>query len=416
MKHPNQNRYPSKPGQQGSKQGPYKKWNYGQQNNRQTRDSSVEIRSEWKVVESFTFQQLNKMSTDIEEAGDVVTCGTLEFYDKTFDKITTKTEVPLEKFNRQFNNVTTTNDPVIQEVAKSQGNVFATDSILAFLMTCTRSIYSWDIIIRRVGSKLFFDWRDSSQFELMTVNETAHEPPQETGDINSASNLMEEATEVNKNFSQQVLSTGDKIVFQKPNPFPSQSSDEIAPVGYRYRKWKIGENITLIARCELDAVTKTKDENTYILIRALNEFDPKVSGIDWRQKLDTQRGTVLATELKNNSFKLARWTAQAILGGADQIKLGYVSRINPRDNHSHVILGVHPYKPRDFAAQINLTEKNAWGILKLIIDHAMKLPEGKYILLRDPNKPIIRLYEVPEDAFDENAEEEQTNELANEDD
>jgi len=39
------------------------------------------------------------------------------------------------------------------------GNVFATDIILATLMTCTRSVNSWDIIARRIGNKLFFDKR-----------------------------------------------------------------------------------------------------------------------------------------------------------------------------------------------------------------------------------------------------------------
>lgn len=36
----------------------------------------------------------------------------------------------------------------------------------------------------------------------------------------------------------------------------------------------------------------------------------------------SQRGAILATELKNNSAKLAKWTAQAILAGSDQMKIG----------------------------------------------------------------------------------------------
>lgn len=64
-----------------------------------------------------------------------------------------------------------------------------------------------------------------------------------------------------------------------------------------------------------------------------------MAGVDWRQKLETQRGAVLATELKNNANKLAKWTAAALVAGADMIKLGYVSRSHPRDNHNHLILG-----------------------------------------------------------------------------
>ena len=51
-------------------------------------------------------------------------------------------------------------------------------------------------------------------------------------------------------------------------------------------------------------------------------FQKISGGIDWRQKLDSQRGAVLANELKNNSCKLAKWTVQAILAHSDQMKFG----------------------------------------------------------------------------------------------
>ena len=48
-----------------------------------------------------------------------------------------------------------------------------------------------------------------------------------------------------------------------------------------------------------------------LTIKALNEWDSSVSGgVDWRGKLDSQKGAVLATEMKNNSCKLAKWTCQ----------------------------------------------------------------------------------------------------------
>ncbi len=50
------------------------------------------------------------------------------------------------------------------KLAKKKGNVFATDAILATMMCCTRSSYSWDIIVQKVGKKLFFDKRDDSEF------------------------------------------------------------------------------------------------------------------------------------------------------------------------------------------------------------------------------------------------------------
>jgi hypothetical protein len=42
--------------------------------------------------------------------------------------------------------------------------IFATDTILAHLMTCTRSVNPWDIVVTKAGSKLFFDKRDNSTF------------------------------------------------------------------------------------------------------------------------------------------------------------------------------------------------------------------------------------------------------------
>ena len=154
---------------------------------------------------------------------------------------------------------------------------------------------------------------------------------------------------------------------------------------------------------ELDGVMKGKqDEDLFIRLFALNELDSKLTaGVDWRQKLDSQRGAVLATELKNNSNKLAKWTLQAMLAGADLIKLGYVSRKNPKSNENHVLLATGVYKPREFAPLINLNIGNAWGILKAIIDLCLQLDEGKYLLLKDPNKPVVRFYAIPPDAFEE---------------
>ena len=46
--------------------------------------------------------------------------------------------------------------------------------------------------------------------------------------------------------------------------------------------------------------------------------------MDWRKKLDSQKGAVLATEIKNNGFKVAKWTISAILAGSAFIKFGSV--------------------------------------------------------------------------------------------
>ena len=74
----------------------------------------------------------------------------MEFYDKTYDRINTKVQTAankLKRINRVYHKVTTTDDPVIRSLARSEGNVYATDSIIATLMCCSRSIYPWDIVV-----------------------------------------------------------------------------------------------------------------------------------------------------------------------------------------------------------------------------------------------------------------------------
>ncbi|KAK4908025.1 hypothetical protein LTR28_012512 [Elasticomyces elasticus] len=105
--------------------------------------------------------------------------------------------------------------------------------------------------------------------------------------------------------------------------------------------------------------------------------------------------------MKNNSCKLARWTVQSILAKADLMKLGFVSRANPKTSNDHIILGVLGYKPREFAVQMNLNLNNGWAIVRTFVDMVMKEPDGKYVLVKDPNKPTIRLYNVPKDTFEE---------------
>ena len=365
--------------------------------------SSVDIQPEWNMLDQIPFSTFSKLSFSVPEPEDLLLCGALEFYDRSFDRITPKNERRLERFkNRNFFKVTTTDDPVIRRLAnEDKATVFATDTILSTLMCAPRSVYSWDIVVQRVGNKLFFDKRDGSQLDLLSVHETSQEPlPEAKDDINSSYSLGVEAAYINQNFSQQVLiRDGNKVAFDEPNPFANEG-EEVASVAYRYRRWKLDNDMYLVARCEVQSVVEINNQRSFLTLNALNEFDSKYSGVDWRQKLETQRGAVLATELKNNANKMAKWTAQALLASADMMKLGYVSRVHPRDHFNHVILAVVGYKPREFASQINLNTSNMWGIVKSIVDLCMKLNEGKYVLVKDPSKPQVRIYEVPADAFE----------------
>lgn len=250
------------------RRGVNRKWG-GRGPAQKIRDASVTVRPDWSTIEEMDFPRLAKLSLPgVKEGEDIQCAGALEYYDKTYDRVNVKSERPLQRVDRIFHTVTTTDDPVIRQLSKTIGNVYATDAILATIMCCTRSNYSWDIVIEKIGEKLFMDKRDNTEFDLLTVNETSAEPPNEDGNsLNSPRNLAIEATFINHNFSQQVriksnigiefhrklvnyfrwfqvLKGGEKYKFEHPNPFVTDEEEgEVASVAYRYRKWDLGNEL-----------------------------------------------------------------------------------------------------------------------------------------------------------------------------
>ncbi|KAG6813026.1 hypothetical protein H0H92_014560 [Tricholoma furcatifolium] len=436
--------YPARGGARGGRGGPVGRVNQAQRGGRKgwrdweksnrTRESSVVISPQWAMLEEIEFHRLAKLRLEVDDPEELESYGRLFPYDKSYDRVTTKTEKPLQLVDRIKYNTTTSDDPVIQEVlaGKNVAKVYTTDVILSVLMCAPRSVYPWDIVIVREGNNLFFDKRDGGPFDTVTVNENAADPPQdpappnpnnpneksaipEVPSINSATSLSLEATYINQNFGFQSVienSPPPAIDFANANPFYGpEETEPLASCGYRYRLFDLGitedEDIKICVRTEVDAYSpgqgNPRDGQGLVTIRALNEFDPRAQGAggapDWRTKLDTQRGAVVATEMKNNSCKLAKWTVQSVLAGADLMKIGYISRANPRDNTRHVILSTASMRPSEFAAQLNVSLANGWGIVRTVTDMCMKMPEGKYVLVKDPNKPVIRLYSVPLTTF-----------------
>lgn len=383
------------------------------------REASVTVGKDWDQIEEIDFVRLGKLSLKVDEPEDISTYGTLYEYDRTYDRVNVKTAQNLASIDRIRYNPTTSDDPIIQDIAsKQESNIFMTDSILALLMCATRSVYSWDVIITKTSDgKVFFDKRDGGPFDFLTVNENAAEPPLEAAEgkeneaaskanvLNTPSALSLEATYVNQNFAFQMVNEKNSHQLEHENPFYSpDETDPLASCGYRYRKFNLSSEeadpVELVVRTEVDAFMTGPTKNKQLItIKTLNEFDSRAAGAggapDWRSKLDTQRGAVVATEMKNNSFKMARFAVQSLLAGADSMKLGYISRATPRDASRHFILGTSWLKPRELAGQMAVNLNNGWGIVRTIADLARRADEGKYVLLKDPNKQVVRMYRVP---------------------
>lgn len=428
-------------------------WSYY---NRQRRNMykyapSVDIRPEWAVIEQIQLSALNKLSFKASAPRVVAQFGALAFYDKTYDRVTPRSEIALRTLAStgmaKQSNVTASEDPIFQRIAalapedkldlpgaeapKAAGEgaedagsdsdsadaapaqrVFVTDGVLATLMCAPRCVYSWDILVTKQGGNLFLDKRPDSAIDEVSVSETSPEPIDPDKDsINGIARLAKEATVINEVFPQQVLKLSKKERLElssggDASPFAAEGAPDNK--GRVYKAWGLGGKYDVFVRCDVDGAmeSKVKGQSYRAMFRALNEFDPRVTGVDWRQKIENQRGAVLATELKNNSNKLSKWTAQAVLSGVDVMKLGYVTRVHHKDNGRHAVIGTQEFKPKNFAMQINLNMDNCWGILHALLDVFFSQDDGTFLIFKDPNRPFVRLYETPKNAFDSNYTEE----------
>jgi len=365
---------------------------------------SIEILPQWgEPILTVDFNSLRDPVDVIPSSETITTAGKIERYNKNFNNISIKKGKPLDKnwrLERKFYKVTTSEDPIISKLMKTPSEsgyttVYGTDAIICSLMATLKSVYSWDIIVTKKGDEIVFDKRDDSSIDYLSVNENSFEPPQEEGDppFNSLSALHKEATLINQNFSQQVLlNDGSGIELSQRNPFESPN-DVLSSVGYLYRKFELEDNINLVVRTELDAYKSKEGKQEFILVKALNEYDLKITH-SWRKLLETLRSGVFATEVHNNGNKMAKWALQSHLSGATGIKLGYITRSNPKDFYNHVILAVDYHRTDEFISETNVDLKLLWGTLKHIIDIIRNLDDGKFLILRDPNEKLIHFYRV----------------------
>jgi len=409
---------------QSKKQQQWSSWGFNRNDRNQVSyDASVEIKPTWNVVEQIQLSAFAKVTEKIATPTDAPETlkefGALKSFDKTIDRITPKTERTVKCLTQvsSLNGATASKDPVMVELGKANASanpnkvtLMTTDTTLAAIMCATRSVFGWDVVITKKGNTITFDKRPRGVVDSHTVSETAQEAISDDKDnINGAQKLAEEATLMSAAYSAQVASEEPEVVLGGERKVPVE--DAPSGVAYRYRKWQLNDKRDAIVRTEVNGVTESRGQNALLCARALLEYDSKVSQtVDWRAKIETQRGAVIATELKNNSNKLAKWTCCAILAGADLLKLGFVSRVHPKDPNAHSILNTQTFKPKDFAAQINLNYDNIWGALGFILDVVEKQVDGTYILVKDPNKPQLRMYKVPDDyltyQFEDQADEE----------
>ncbi|CRG99630.1 eukaryotic translation initiation factor 3 subunit 7, putative [Plasmodium relictum] len=373
---------------------------------------SIEPTPVWTVECEILFNELPKklIKLDHFKIEDICFKGKTLYYDKKIENINVKNPPALMHLNKDLDYLAskTKDDKSLMDIIPTEENkckeentflIVSTDQILACLMSSVQSKYSWHLLITKEGNKIIIDKDEDSIVDLLTVNENSIDAPTQDNEnkINSLQALGFEAIKINQRFRKQVL-LKNEIAEEYENALFRTKTNKPSDVLYRYRKISIPpltnsnlkKNYTLITRGEIHSKIKGSN-NSYIYICALNEYDIK-SHKNWRSQIENQKGALLANEIRNNTSKLQKFICQALLSGCDDLKLGFISRKTINDAENHHILSIQSHKTKDLSTQIGLKYENIWGIVRYITDIISERPDGKYVILKDPLKPLLRLY------------------------
>lgn len=184
------------------------------------RDNSIDIKQEWKLIIEFNKQTFDRiLNLTPVFVGVEKDCGEIYSYDSTWDKSSSKKPKTLPTFDGSTFEVGLFDDPVMVDlIEKNAADIFTTDVIAAALMCSTKSNYSFDVEIKKFGSKIFIDKRfeeDDEEHNMKaqdnildydTVCETslAYQPVDEET-LNGIWPLMKEARKINNAFLHHSL-------------------------------------------------------------------------------------------------------------------------------------------------------------------------------------------------------------------
>jgi translation initiation factor 3 subunit D len=352
------------------------------------KEPSIIAGSDWTLLDEIEFGRLSKLQyapvTDPEIKLEIEK---IRPYDKTLDRLSVKNERQLGNLDINPTPINCAKDDLdLLRLAKEAGALIATtDVVITALMACSRSILPWDIVISRVDGIIVLDKRPSStHLDFPAINENADEPPMHDKEhINGSGNLAVEAARINAKIP----------AFVADSTIPSDNTSNTL---YRFVLWDLGDDLKMLVKCQVNYYDSTKD--SYGVIRSLLEYEPGRVG-DWRSRLDTQRAAIVASEAKNNAALLSRWLLGTILADVNLFKIAFISRVTPKDRTKHALLGLFEAEPYGAAYQLGVDVANGFGILKALCKQISDLlPSGGkelLVLMKDPNKPLIRLFSCP---------------------
>jgi hypothetical protein len=125
------------------------------------REFSIKVKQNWKLMDTLQFSRMQGLFFDAKQPEDLAIYGRLSYYDKANDKISPKTEKQLKQNTKHVWDPTASSDHILLSYAEDSTaqTVVCTDTVISALLCCTKSIYSWDMIITKKNNLLVFDKR-----------------------------------------------------------------------------------------------------------------------------------------------------------------------------------------------------------------------------------------------------------------
>jgi translation initiation factor 3 subunit D len=372
-----------------------------------TREASIRIDPSWSLLEEIEFSRISKLQYEPEEEPHLLkAAGQVRFYNKALDRVSTKStklvsieDVSLPSYVQvvEDHNIR----KLVEENCTGAGSIVAmSDAVAALLMATPRTVFPWDLVIKRETRQectvLLIDQRPEAHLNWSVMGETSNDPPSEDREqFNSAAHLALETARIDALLPTLISNAEDiKVIGETSASLPPS-------IAYQYHLWDMGEGVKMIIRSQVNGASRLGSEEKIVLVKGLLEYTGTATGsrygtgsVDWRSKLDNQRGAVLVAEIKNNNALIARWVFQAILARVDMIKLAWIARVSPNDRVRHELLNIQDLEPDELANQMSLNTANGFGILKALLDLFIELDSKHLVLVRDPSKPLLRIYDA----------------------
>jgi translation initiation factor 3 subunit D len=359
------------------------------------------VQTDWVYIVDAGKTNFEKTPVGSVTSKELLVVGSLKEYDKALEskaapkKEQQLTTIPASSMTIRYG---LSEDKIFQDfIEKEAGGadtmIYTTDAVLSSILTVKNSVFPWDVRVRKIGNQVIFDQSEtekSSYIDMLSVNEnTTGNLPEEEKEL---IRLCIESTYINKNFTNQV-SKGEEKTWSSDKIELDELPDKKL---YKYRKFTLDNKFNIIVRSEIDTYIKTEVDGNeklqYVKVFALNEYDYST---DWRVKLDTNRGALESTEFRNNSCKISKWLCQSMLADVDTVKLGFISRITPKDASKHSVLLVETIRTDILSKTIGYKLKENWSIVKHLVETILKQEDGTYVLVKLPYKQSIRIYRIP---------------------